>query len=386
MRIAVNAHLLSDQTTYRGAGVSNYSAELLKALGTLVTERSLSPQHPLELTAYLHAAHFDAPGMHLVRTRLPLENPLARIAWEQTVLPIHLRRQRADLVHGLVNVLPLAARCPGVVTVHDLTFVRTPGVLPPLKRAYLTLLCRASAARAAQIIAVSSQTAEDLQQCFGTPTARITVVYNGVAARFAPRRAEDLQAFRQRSGAPERYLLYLGTLEPRKNLDLLLRAFARWRQATTIENRDVKLVLAGARGWYYDEIFRNVEALGLTEHVHFPGFVPTEALPEWYAAAEAFVYPSLFEGFGLPVIEAMASGAPVICSRAPGVAEVAGDAAITFAPRDEDALAAALHLVMSQPALRSELRRRGLARAASFSWQRCAEQTVEVYLRVLANL
>lgn len=386
MRIAVNAHLLSDQATYRSAGVSNYSAELLKALGTLLTELSLSPQHPLELTAYLHAAHFDAPGVHLVRTRLPLENPLARIAWEQTVLPIHLRRQRADLVHGLVNVLPLAARCPGVVTVHDLAFVRTPGALPPLKRAYLTLLCRASAARAAQIIAVSSQTAEDLQQCFGTPTARITVVYNGVAARFAPRRAEDLQAFRQRSGAPERYLLYLGTLEPRKNLDLLLRAFARWRQATTIENRDVKLVLAGARGWYYDEIFRNVEALGLTEHVHFPGFVPTEALPGWYAAAEAFVYPSLFEGFGLPVIEAMASGAPVICSRAPGVAEVAGDAAITFAPRDEDALAGALHLVMSQPALRSELRRRGLARAARFSWQRCAEQTVEVYLRVLANL
>lgn len=386
MRIAVNAHLLSDQATYRGAGVSNYSAELLKALGALVTRSSPSPRHPLELTAYLHAAHFNAPGVRLVRSRLPLENPLARIAWEQTVLPMHLRRQRADLVHGLVNVLPLATRCPGVVTVHDLAFVRTPGALPPLKRAYLTILCRASAARAAQIIAVSRQTAEDLQHYFGTPNAHITVVYNGVAARFAPRRAEDLQVFRQRSGAPERYLLYLGTLEPRKNLDLLLRAFARWRQTADIENRGVKLVLAGARGWYYNEIFRNVEALGLTELVQFPGFVPTEALPEWYAAAEAFVYPSLFEGFGLPVIEAMASGTPVICSRAPGVAEIAGDAAIAFAPRDEDALAAALHLVMSQPALRSELRQRGLARAARFSWQRCAEQTVEVYLRLLANL
>jgi glycosyltransferase involved in cell wall biosynthesis len=386
MRIAVNAHLLSDQATYRGAGVSNYSAELLKALGSLVTERSPSPQHPLELTAYLHAAQFDAPGVRLVRSRLPLENPLARIAWEQTLLPVHLRRQRADLVHGLVNVLPLATRCPGVVTVHDLAFVRTPGALPPLKRAYLTTLCRASVARAAQVIAVSSQTAEDLQHYFGVSNARITVVYNGVAARFAPRLAEDLQAFRQRSGAPERYLLYLGTLEPRKNLDLLLRAFARWRQATDIENREVKLVLAGARGWCYDEVFRDVEALGLAELVQFPGFVPAETLPEWYAAAEAFVYPSLFEGFGLPVIEAMASGTPVICSQAPGVAEVAGAAAITFAPHDEDALVAALHVVMSQPTLRSELRQRGLARAAHFSWRRCADHTLEVYLRVLANL
>lgn len=386
MKIAVNAHLLSDQASYRGAGVSNYSAELLKALGALATAQPLTPPQPLELTAYLHAVGFDAPGVHLVRSQLPLENPLARIGWEQTLLPLYLRQQRADLVHGLVNVLPLATCCPGVVTVHDLAFVRTPETLPPLKRAYLTALCRASVARAAQVIAVSGQTAADLQRYFGTPASRITVVHNGVAGRFAPRTEVELQAFRERSSAPTRFLLYLGTLEPRKNLDLLLRAFARWRQTGDAANRDVKLVLAGARGWFYDEIFRRVEALGLAECVHFPGFVPGEVLPDWYAAAEAFIYPSLFEGFGLPVIEAMACGTPVICSQAPGVAEVAGDAAITFAPHDEDALTAALHLVMSQPALRDALRRRGQVRAALFSWQRCAEQTLEVYLRALVNL
>jgi len=258
--------------------------------------------------------------------------------------------------------------------------------LPPLKRAYLTALCRASAARAAQVIAVSNQTAEDLQHYFGTPPERINVVHNGVAARFIPRTPEALQAFRQRSGAPDRYLLYLGTLEPRKNLDLLLRAFARWQRAGGAETREVKLVLAGARGWYYDAIFRSVEALGLTADVQFPGFVPTESLPEWYAAAEALVYPSLFEGFGLPVLEAMASGTPVICSQAPGVGEVAGDAAITFAPHDEDALVAALHLVMSQPTARRELRRLGLVRSAHFSWRKSAEKTLEVYLRALVNL
>lgn len=386
MKIAINAHLLSERATYRGAGVSNYSAELLNALGALIIERTQSSSYPLELTAYLHAAKFEAPGVHLVRSRLPLENPLARIAWEQAVLPVHLQRQRVDLVHGLVNVLPLAAHCPGVVTVHDLAFVRTPQTLPPLKRAYLTALCWASVARAAHVIAVSHQTAADLQHYFGTSAAQITVIHNGVAARFTPRTEEQLQRFRRRSGAPERYLLYLGTLEPRKNLDLLLRAFARWRYNGDNGNREVKLVLAGARGWYCDELFRRVEALDLSQCVHFPGFVPGDALPDWYAAAEAFIYPSLFEGFGLPVIEAMACGTPVICSQAPGVAEVAGDAAITFAPHDEAALTAALHLVMSQAALRNELRRRGLARAAHFSWQQCARQTAEVYLRVLANL
>jgi glycosyltransferase involved in cell wall biosynthesis len=148
----------------------------------------------------------------------------------------------------------------------------------------------------------------------------------------------------------------------------------------------VKLVLAGGKGWWYAEIFHIVQELGLIDAVHFPGFISQETLPAWYAGAEAFVYPSLFEGFGLPVLEAMASGTPVICSRAPGVQEVAGDAAITFDPQDEAGLVAALHLVMSQPALRRTLGQRGLAHAARFSWRRCAEATCSVYLRAAANL
>src|SRR5690606_6847481 len=142
---------------------------------------------------------------------------------------------------------------------------------------------------------------------------------------------------------------------------------------------DVALVLAGARGWYYDEIFRTVTALGLAGRVHFPGFVPAADLPAWYAGAEAFVYPSLFEGFGLPVLEAMACGVPVICSRVPSLLEVAGDAAITVAPDDEAGFAHALRLVLEQPRLCSALRKRGLVQAARFSWRRSAEQTLAVY-------
>jgi len=381
VRVAIDAHLLSDQQGYRGAGVSNYSAELLRALGALVGEEQAAPgvEAP-ELTAYIHAARFMAPGIQLVRSRLPLENPLARIAWEQSLFPLELRRRRATLVHGLVNVLPLTAPCPGVVTVHDLAFVRTPATMRPLKRFYLTALCRASVQRAAHVIAVSNQTAADLQHFWGTPPDRISVVHNGVASRFTPRCAEEQAAFRQRCGLPARYLFYLGTLEPRKNLEQLVRAFARWRTATA--THDVKLVLAGAKGWHYAAIFRTVEALGLAEQVIFPGFIPEDALPDWYAAATAFVYPSLLEGFGLPVLEAMACGAPVVCSRAPGLSEVAGDAALTFPPRDEAALTAALEMVVNQPVVRQELAARGRVQAARFTWRRSAEATLAIYRRV----
>lgn len=386
MNVVLNAQLISEEAGYRSAGVSTYSAELVRSLGALALEAQQSGSSAWEFSAYLHVKRFEAPGVHLFRSPNLLERPAARILWEQTRLPQHLRRQRANLVHGLVNVLPLAAPCPGVVTVHDLSFVRIPQTLPPVKRLYLTALCRASVKRAAQIIAVSRQTAEDLQRYFLTPADRIHVIYNGVSPRFRPHSSAETEAFRRQSIAASRYLFYLGTLEPRKNLALLLRAFARWRAHCDPADREVKLVLAGGKGWWYAEIFRIVQELGLTDVVHFPGFVSHDTLPLWYAAAELFVYPSLFEGFGLPVVEAMASGTPVICSRAPGVQEVAGDAAVTFDPHDEDGLVAALHLVMGQPALRQALSCRGVTRARHFSWRRCAEETCDVYLRAAADL
>ena len=188
-----------------------------------------------------------------------------------------------------------------------------------------------------------------------------------------------------RKGLPERYLLYLGTLEPRKNLELLVGAFARWRRQAPAEEQAVQLVLAGAKGWYYEEIFRRVQKLGLSDAVSFPGFIPGAELPDWYRGAEGFIYPSLMEGFGLPLLEAMACGVPVVCSRAPSLLEVVGTAALSVAAHDEEALAHALHLLTGQPALRAALAAQGLARAQLFSWRRCARETLAVYERVLAE-
>ncbi len=257
LHVGVNAHLLSSAAGYRSAGVSNYSRHLLTALGQLAGE----PQTEVRVTAYLHVANFAPAGVALHVGAAALEQPALRIAWEQSVLPWKLAQHHVDVVHGLVNVLPLATRRPGVVTVHDLSFLRFPELFKPYKRAYLTAMCRAGVARAAQIVAVSRRTAADLTHFWGVEAGKIVVAPNGVDARFFPVEVEQRAAIRQAQGLPDRYWLYLGTLEPRKNLSLLLEAFAQWR-ASPDADRALRLVLAGGKGWYYDAIFAQVRGIG----------------------------------------------------------------------------------------------------------------------------
>ncbi|MCX6049366.1 MAG: glycosyltransferase family 1 protein [Chloroflexi bacterium] len=378
MHIAINAQLLSDQASYRGAGVSNYSRHLLQHLGQSVG--SGGTEH--HFTAFINTPDFQADGITLALTRPSLQQPLARIVWEQLVLPLKVHQLHADLVHGLVNVLPLTTAKPGVVTVHDLSFVRMPEKLRLAKRLYLARLCQASVTKAAHVIAVSQQTADDLMGYFDVAARKISVVHNGVTAAFTPGTPQQAAQFRTDRALPERFLLYVGTLEPRKNLTLLIKAFAQWRSQASAEDRSLKLILAGAKGWFYTEIFQWVKTLGLEQDVLFPGFIPDADLPAWYRAAEGFVYPSLLEGFGLPVLEAMACGTPVLCSQIPSLLEIIGDSALTFPAHDEAALAASLALLINQSALRVALRQKGLAQARNFSWQRTAQATIAVYNQI----
>ncbi len=374
MRVALNAQLIGAGDDYRNAGVSQYSRQLLQALGALAQTRN-----DLHLTAYVPAVDLTIPGVTLIQSRLPTQRPPVRIVWEQLLLPARLLQHHTDLIHGLVNVLPLTTGRPGVVTVHDLSFVRAPETLQPLRRWYLTQLCRASVVRARHIIAVSSQTAQDLQACFQIPAAKITVIHNGVAPHFTRGEAGAIEAFRRKHGLPQRFMLYLGTLEPRKNLPLLIKAYARWRQVASLADQEVKLIIAGGKGWYYDEIFQLVTALALQEVVTFPGFIPDIELADWYRAAELFIYPSLLEGFGLPVLEAMACGTAVICSAIPSLLEIVGSAALTFPPTDEAALVVHLQRVIETLNLRQHLEQQGLRQSAQFSWQKSAQQTLDVY-------
>ncbi len=377
--VGINGQLLSGSQTYRSAGVSGYIRQLLAHLPAAAPD--------LRLLAFTPDVDLDpAPALQQRRSaRWDTRRPLRRILWEQAALPLLARQAMLDLLHGAVNVNPAIAPCPTVVTVHDLSFMRYPQAFPPMQRAYLHSQVRRSVRAARRVIAVSQATKQDVVELFGAPAERIDVVYNGVDAGFCPAPAAEVEAFRRRAGLPGRYILHLGTLEPRKNLVRLVQAFARVR-AHDAGQPAVKLVLAGGKGWDYDAIFAEVARQGLQQEVIFPGYVPDEELAWWYRAAALFVYPSLLEGFGLPVLEAMACGAPVATSNLSSLPEVAGDAALLVDPTSVDALADALLRLLADAGLARELRSRGLAQAARFPWSRTAQETAAVYRRALPQM
>ncbi len=372
LHVGLNAHLLSLARTYRSAGINGYIYNLLVHLARNEDEN--------RYTVYLGERRFPAaPPLDIRLSRLPTVKPPVRILWEQIVQPVALRRDGVDLLHALAFVAPLCSPCPSVITIYDLSFLRLPEGFKRLNHLYLSYFTRRSARQARRIIAISESTKRDVVRLLGVPGDRVDVVYCGVDARFRPLDEAQVAAFRRRRGLPERMILFLGTLEPRKNVGRLIEAYAR------MGDERIGLVIAGAKGWLYEEIFAQVEALGLSNRVLFPGYVPEEEKVLWYNAAELFVFPSLYEGFGLPPLEAMACGTPVITSNVSSLPEVVGAAGLTVDPQDVQALAAAMRRVLGDAELRRAMSEQGQQRARRFSWGRTARETVEVYRRAMAS-
>jgi len=370
--VAINAHLLSGQAWYRSAGVHQYIHHLLRHLGRA--------DGRLRYTVLLGEGRLPSDvALTALQSRWPTSRAAVRVLWEQWVQPRVLRRIGADLVHGPAFVGPVFAPCPVVVTIHDLSFIRFPNLFRPANRLYLTMLTRLSARRAQRLIAVSAHAAAETTRLLDVPPERVDVVYHGVDAAFRPLPSGKVAAFRQRRGLPDRFVLFVGTLEPRKNLVRLVEAFAR------IRDGQVGLVLVGGKGWLYDELFARVEDLGLGDEVIFPGYVTGDELPFWYNGATVLAYPSLYEGFGFPVLEAQACGTPVLTSNVSSLPEAAGDAALMVDPEDVEALAMELNRLLTDEPLRHELRERGLTHAKKFSWQHAAQETARVYRRALGE-
>jgi len=372
MHVGLNAQLLTLRQNYRGAGINAYIFNVLRAIGELGL--------PHRFTVFLGERGFRDKNLELRYTQWPTHRPEARVVWEQLVLPTLLQHTGVDILHAMAFVIPLMARCPSVVTIYDLSFLRYPHAFRPFNRWYLRCFTPVSARRARRVIAISESTRQDVIRHLGVAPERVDVIHCGVDPSFHPLPASEVESFRLEHHLFDPFVLFVGTLEPRKNVELLIRAYARWRGSCA---RAPKLVIVGAKGWYFETIFRTVASLGLDDIVLFPGYISTEQLPLWYNAAGLFVYPSLFEGFGLPVLEAMACGTPVICSNVSSLPEVAGDAAILVSPDDEVALADAMGAVWESSGLRDAMIERGLARARELTWTRAAAQTVQTYQRAL---
>ncbi len=369
--VGLNAHLLSLAQSYRGAGINQYIYNLLRLLPAVDGEGNY--------VAFLGEKGARFPGVKMHLTSLPTARPPVRIFWEQAIQPWSLLRERVELLHSLAFVGPLISPCPFVVTVYDLSFLLFPESFRPWNRLYLSLFTRLSVRKALRVIAISENTRRDLVRILGVEEGKVRVTYCGCDGSMRPLPRREVEEFRRKKGLPERFILFLGTIEPRKNLVRLLEAYRKLR------GKGVKLVLAGGLGWGYEPVLRAIEELGLEGDVLLPGFIPQEEKVYWYNAAEIFVYPSLYEGFGLPPLEAMACGTPVVASSAASLPEVVGDGGILVDPADPEALAGAISALLDSPEERERLREKGLRRAGKFSWEQTARETVSIYREALAE-
>lgn len=367
MRIAIDAHMIGQRET----GNERYTLNLLAGLARVDTENHylvlVTDPKPLQHTLAL-PLHFE-----IVVVR-PAAN-VPRLAWG---MPRACRERGAQALHVSYTAPPLSP-CPTVVTVHDISYEFFPRFFSLRDRLLLSVTVPFSCRRAARVIAVSEQTRHDLIQRYGLPADKIRVVHEAADERFlAPIKDEEVARMRARYADGQRYILAVGNLQPRKNLVRLVDAFAALVTAGLVE-QDVVLVIAGQAHWRGSEVFAAVRSKGLQERVRFPGYVPDEDMPALYRGAEVFVHPAIYEGFGLPPLEAMACGAPVVCSNGGALPEVVGDAALLFDPQDTAALVGALRDVLGDADRRRALIMAGQAHAAQFSWERAARETAQVF-------
>ena len=374
MRIAIDAHTVGA----RLGGNETYATNLIEALA----EIDRSNQYTLYVTKPQAIDRFANRWPNFqVRQTLP-HTPLVRIP---LVLSRELRRRPVDVLHVQYTAPPFAP-CPIVATIHDLAFEHLPETFNRRSWMQLRLTVRRTARRAQEIITVSEYSREDIIKTYGIPADRITVTPEAAAETFA--RATDetnLQTVRKRYGIEGDYILSLCSIQPRKNLVRLIEAYSLLRRLHP-EGKLPQLVLAGKRGWLDKETWRAAQADKTTPGICFTGYVADEHLNALYSGATCFVYPSYFEGFGLPILEAMKCGAPVIAGDRTSIPEVAGEAALLFDPFDTSSLVEALKRVLNDSEFRRSLSAKGLQRANEFHWQTTARLTLTAYEKAAAQV
>ncbi len=372
MRIGIDVRLIYHQQ----AGISWYTLRLLQALSQIDRDNEyvlLQHRHQPEPL-------IDAPNFTSVTLLTPVHH-----RFEQWPLSLETCLLSLDLIHSPDFIPPLHNRIPAVCTVHDLAFLLYPNLVTSDSARYYGQI-ELAIRRANRIIAVSDSTRSDLVKLLGAPESKIDVIYEAADPIYRPIDRQSAHQSLTSAGifVPDRFILFVGTIEPRKNLGTLLRAYARLRASYSV---DTPLVLAGSPGWLSQDIGELVAMLGLDDNVIFTGQIPhNEHLCALYNLATMLVHPAYYEGFGLPPLEAMACGIPVVCSNAGSLPEVVGNAALMATPEDIDEWTVTMHRLLGDAQLQAELSQKGLARAASFSWRKAAQETLETYDQAVAGL
>ncbi|MDQ1523851.1 MAG: hypothetical protein QOE47_1775 [Pyrinomonadaceae bacterium] len=368
LHIAIDAHTVGTGL----AGVETYITNLIEALAA--SPEGASHRYTLYVTRGRAGDRFAGRWPHVsVRRTLP-HTPLVRLP---LTFPLELRRHAADVLHVQFTAPPFSP-CPVVATIHDLSFEHLPETFKRRSWMQLRLTVRRTARTAAHIITPSEFSRRDLIETYGVAPERISVTHAAAAPHFRPASQEAVADARRRYGIGGDYVLAVGSIQPRKNLVRLVRAYSDLRRRRS-HDKLPQLVLVGKRAWLYGETLRAVEQSGVAANVIFTGYVPEQDLPALYTGALCFVYPSYFEGFGLPPLEAMQCGAAVVAGDRTSLPEVIGDAGLLVNPFDEDAIGAAVARLIDDGDLRANLRSRSLKRAARFSWAETARQTLQVY-------
>lgn len=370
MRIAIDAHSVGAKL----GGNESYAVNLIEALAQIdeVNDYTL-----YVTTAEAHDRFHQRWPNFKVRSTLP-HTPLIRIP---LTLSAELRKHPVDVLHVQFTAPPFCP-CPVVVSIHDLSFEHLPHTFHRRSRTQLRLTVRHSAKRAAQILTLSEHTRHDIIDTYGIEPARITAIPLAAPRHYSPvKDNRELQRVRHNYGIDGPYILSVGSIQPRKNLARLINAYASLR-GKYAEAELPKLVLVGKHAWLYDETMRALAETGLTESVILTGYVPESDLPALYSGALCFVYPSYFEGFGLPPLEAMKCGAPVIVGNQTSLPEVVGDAALAVDPFDVSSIAGAIESLVKDSDLRRELSVKGRNRAETFDWRETARRTLRIYEQV----
>ena len=366
----------------QGGGIGRYTRELIATLAAMkspYTFRFFSAKPPMELPV----ANPVPTAVHTTYHPAPLnERWLYRLWYRLRLpLPVQLVTGKLDLFHSPDFVLPpVSGKIPTLLTVHDLSFAHYPEVFPAPLVKYLNSVVPWSVGRATHILADSISTKQDLMALWQVPEAKITVLYCGVDARFAPvTEKKVLTAVRQKYNLGNiPYILNVGTIQPRKNYQMLIRAFK-----PVAEQHPHNLIFAGGKGWLYDEMMREVERQGLNGRVHFIGFVNDADLPALYTDASLLTFPSLYEGFGLPLLEAMACGVPVVSSDASSLPEVVGDSGLLLSPHDEAVWSEGLHELLLDPVRRSQMVADGFRQVRQFTWRKASSKLLSLYQNLL---